>query len=306
MREPLADLEARETDWSDVMELKVIRTRDGIALSGSLPSELAEAAAVELFPLRDGIYLLGKKGAVGEAAKGAKGEGTKGTEAYVRKSGGMFSESEKSLVRKLLAIRFERRTPAEVSKALSKDEKALLESLMKRNAVQVFHGGKYAKEGVYNISDAAFNAVREPQPDAWQAGGTKSAVAAPAPPRQPKNEPVSAAPPISSPAHLEKFGWMVLDTDSDARNFANSFPEKIKSGTVRGVRAFDRKFYFVSRGFVEAWEKEVQLALGKGDKTDSEIAGEIGLAEGGCRALLYHLCESGEVMEKKKGKFARA
>ncbi|MEM2137465.1 MAG: hypothetical protein QW568_00055 [Candidatus Anstonellaceae archaeon] len=280
------------------MELKVARTRDGIALSGSLPSELAEAASVELFYLRDGIYLLSKKGAVDDAAKGAKSE--------ARRSEGAFSEGEKSLVRKLLTIRFERRTPAEVSKALSKDEKATLDSLMKKNAVQVFHGGKYAKEGVYNISDAAFNAVREPHAEALQASGTKAAGAAPASLQQAKNDPVPASLPISSPMHLERFGWMVLDTDADARNFANSYPDKIKSGMVRGVRAFDRRFYFVSKGFVEAWEKEVQLALGKGEKTDSEIASEIGLAEGGCRALLYHLCESGEVMEKKKGKFARA
>jgi hypothetical protein len=285
------------------MELKVIRTRDGIALSGNVPPELSDAATVELFLLRDGIYLLGKKGALGEAIKGTKAEAAKGEAG---RSYGAFSENEQSLVRKLLAIRFERRTPAEVSKALSKDEKALLELLMEKNAVQVFHGGKYAKEGVYNISDHAFNAVREPQSEAWQANGAKAAGTTPAPAQQAKAEPVAAALPISSPAHLEKFGWMVLDTDADARNFANSFPEKIKSGTVRGVRAFDRKFYFVSKGFVEAWEKEVQLALGKGDKTDSEIAVEIGLAEGGCRALLYHLCESGEVMEKKKGKFARA
>jgi DNA-directed RNA polymerase subunit N (RpoN/RPB10) len=72
------------------------------------------------------------------------------------------------------------------------------------------------------------------------------------------------------------------------------------------MRAFDMKYYFVTKRFSEEWEKKVQLSLAKSDKTPEEIAGELGMEALGCRALLYHLCESGEVMEKHKGKFARA
>ncbi len=261
-----------------IVELKVAKTKEGILLSGSIPSELSSAASLEIFPLRDGAYLLTARGFL-ERKEGAGAE---------KKAGGKLFEKEKEVVRKLLAIRFEQRLPAEVAKALSKDERAVLDELMKKDVVQVFHGGKYAKTGVYNVSDAAFYAVREP---ASPVAGA----------RVPE-----AALPASSNAHLEKSGWMVLETDLEARNFANSFPDKIKSGEVRGVRAFDRKFYFVSRGFVQEWERKVQLALGKSEKDEEEIAAEVGLAPGGCRALLYHLCETGEVMEKKKGKFARA
>ena len=116
----------------------------------------------------------------------------------------------------------------------------------------------------------------------------------------------SAPLPISSPEHLERNGWMVLETENDARGFANSFPEKIKSGDVRGVRAFDLKFYFVKKAFLEKWETEAQLSLGKGEKTAEEIAEEIGIPTMGCRALLLHMCENGDLMEKKKGKFAKA
>ncbi len=287
------------------MELKISRAREGVLLSGALPPEIANADSLELFFLRDGVYILFAKGYLDAAANTAVLQGKTASigarspnrETYAAKqetrgtgSGAALNEKEKDLVRKLLAIRFERRMPAEVGKVLSREENALLENLIKKNVVQVFHGGKYSKEGVYNISDDAFNAVREPLQNASPSVASKS----------------EQTIPVSSPEHLEKQGWMVLETETDARNYANSFPEKVKTGEVRGVRAFDRKYYFVKKDFVENWEKEVLLCLGKSDKTPEEIADEIGIPPGGCRALLLHLCENGEAMEKRKGKFSSA
>ena len=99
---------------------------------------------------------------------------------------------------------------------------------------------------------------------------------------------------------------MVLEDENAARGFASAFPEKVRSGEVRGMRAFDRKFYFVTRRFAEEWEKKVQLALSKSEKGAEELAAELGMDAPGCRALLYHMCESGEVMETHRGKFVRA
>ncbi len=264
------------------MEVKVSKTRDGILLSGALPAEISDSPALEVFPLKDGAYLLTVKGFAEK-------------EAYLsglaaKKGGKALAEGEKALVRKLLSVRFESRIPEQVERVLSKEEKETLSSLMKKGLVQVFHGGKYEKTGVYNVSDFAFNSVREP-----------SALPA-APGQMAAQQPL----PVSSYAHLEKFGWMVLDDENAARAFANAYPEKVKSGEVRGMRAFDRKYYFVTRGFAEEWEKKVQLSLAKSDKAPEEISEELGIAPGGCRCLLLHLCESGEVMEKKKGKFAKA
>ena len=113
-------------------------------------------------------------------------------------------------------------------------------------------------------------------------------------------------PPISSPEHLDKFGWMILESESDARSFSNSFPDRVRSGAVKGIRAFDRKYYFVSQGFVLAWEKKITAALDKKEKTAEEISAELALNADGCRCLLYHMCEDGDVLEKHRGKFARA
>jgi len=256
------------------MELKVIRLRDGIALSGPVPRELASSASLELFPLRDGAYLLTAKGFVERQLQQKK------TSAEIQ-----LSEKEKSLVRKLLAIKFESRLPAEVSKILTREEKELLSSLLKKNVVQVFHRGKYEKSGVYNISEAAFNSVREPHT-----------------PVQQQPAPI----PISVPEHLEKFGWMVLENESEARNFALSFPDKVKSGEVMGQRAFDRRYYFITKAFLASHEREVLSLLGKAEKTPEELGQQLGLPPDGCRAILVHLLEAGEVMEKRKGKFSRA
>ena len=82
--------------------------------------------------------------------------------------------------------------------------------------------------------------------------------------------------------------------------------EKIKSGEVRGTRAFDMKYYFVKRAYYEEWEKKVQLALTKSEKSTEEIAAAAGMPPDGCRAVLLHLCEEGEAMEKHRGKFTKA
>lgn len=252
-------------------EIKATRTKDGILLSGNLPPELLSASSVEVIQLRDGSFLVTPK-------------------AAQPKTGGLLSDKEKAVVRKLLSVRFDSRTPQQIGGLLSKDEKDTLESLMKRKIVHLFKEGKYSREGVYSVSDFAFHQSRED--DSRE--------------KQPIAQPSAAQVPVSSSEHLEKFGWMVLETDAEARNFSNAFPEKIRSGAVKGIRAFDRKFYFVTPQFLMLWEKKINSALGKGEKTAEEMADEIGLTAEGARCLLLHLCESGELLEKHRGKFARA
>ncbi len=259
------------------LEIKVSKTKEGILLSGSLPPELASCPSLEIFPLRDGAYLLTVGGFVGARLQAPQASVSS-----------LLSEPEKKVVKKLLSVRFERRTPLEVGKTLLPDEKETLAGLMKKKIVHIFQGEKYGKDGVYSVSDFAFNAVRE-------AGQAATG------PQQ-----GAGALPISTHMHLERFGWMVLEGESDAKAFAAAYPEKVKSGEVSGVRAFDRKFYFVSRQFYQEWEKKVQLSLAKSEKSAEEISAETGLAPEGCRCLLFHLCENGEAMERHRGKFSKA
>lgn len=263
-------------------DIKATKTKDGLLLSGPLPSELLSSTALGIIVLRDGSFLLTPK------------------QEQPRVSS-LLNDKEKTVVKKLVSVRFEKRTPQEISSLLSKEEKETLESLLKKNIVHIFKGERYSKEGVYSISDFAFQ----------QARGDEGHANAPpkqsqTPSLQPSVQSSAASPPISSPEHLEKFGWMILDNESDARSFSNSFPDRVRSGAVKGIRAFDRKYYFVSSGFVLTWEKKITAALSKGEKTAAEISSELSLNADGVLCLLHHMCESGDVLEKQKGKFARA
>lgn len=260
-------------------EIKASKSRDGLLLSGAVPPELLSATSLDIIQLRDGSFLL--------------------TPKSVAKMSSLLNEKEKGVVKKLLSVRFERRTPQEIAKLLDREEKETLESLMKRNIVHVFKEGKYSHEGVYSVSDFAFHQAREePSQPASAAKGQSDSKSVQRPSQLP--------PPVSSPEHLDKFGWMVLDSELEAKNFSNSFPDRVRSGDVKGIRAFDRKYYFITRRFVEGWEKKLLAALGKAEKSPEEIAEEIGLTAEGWRCLLFHMCESGDVLERHRGKFAKA
>ena len=261
------------------MEVKVKKTRDGTELLGSLPSEIANAAALEVFPLRDGIYLLSIKGAIG-----------------YQKTTGPLSEPERALVKKLLAIKFEKRTPSDVDRTLSGQEKATLASLIGKKVVNIFRSGKY-ENGVYNVSDTVFGQARDALPA--HITGAEAGAAIPSA--------VKGAPAVAQHAHdpLSR-GWLVLDNEGDARQLSGAVAERIKAGEVAGLRSFDRKYYFIRKDFAVAHQPKIMPALEKGDKTAEELARVLGLPPEACLAILLHMAEEGELLEKNKGKFALA
>ncbi len=241
------------------MELKVQKTKDGIELAGSLPADIANADSLEVFPLRDGAYLFTVRGFVDSARAAAPSA---------------LEDAETALLKKLLAVRFEKRTPADVDRTLSSEERELLSSLLKKKIVTIFRSKKYER-GVYNVSDAAFGLAR----------------GAPAPPAE--NDPLSK-------------GYLVLESEGEARHLSNSLADRIKAGEISGLRAFDRKYYFIRKSFANEWQPKILSALEKGDKTAEELSREIRLDAVGCQALLLHMSEAGELLEKSKGKFALA
>ena len=251
------------------MELKVKRTQSGIALEGSVPAEIAGAEAVEVFPLRDGTYLVAVKGAI-DRARGAPA----------------LAGEEKALLKKLLAIRFERRTPDEVERALSAKERAMLGALLEKKAVTVFRSEKYPK-GVYNVSDAIYGQAREGE------AGTSARAPAVAAQQAASHDPLAR-------------GFLVLENEGEARQLSSALAERIKEGEVSGLRAFDRKYYFIKKAFASQWQPKIQAALEKCDRTAEELSKELKLDVDGCRALLLHMSEEGELLEKSRGKFALA
>ncbi|MFA6328799.1 MAG: hypothetical protein WCY41_05120 [Candidatus Micrarchaeia archaeon] len=263
------------------MELKMQRTKGGVELLGSVPPEIANASSLEIFPLRDGMYILALNGFAGNAAP---------LQQAAPAPGNRLSEAERQLVKKLSAIRFDRRTPGEVDKSLLPKEREILAGLVKKKLVWVYRSEKYG-DGVYNVSDAAYGEARDIQPAG--AGAQQRANAAAGTGAQAAHDPLAN-------------GYLVLENEGDARALSGAVAERIKAGEVSGLRAFDRKYYFIKKAFAEQWQPRLQSALESGDKTAEELSREIGLGVEGCRALLLHMSEGGELLEKSKGKFALA
>lgn len=116
---------------------------------------------------------------------------------------------------------------------------------------------------------------------------------------------LKATGPVAAPrSPLEPAGFLVLSRELDAKTFSSRHEAAIKSGDVKGVRGFDKKFYLVSRRFMEKNANKV-LSLLSEDKTSAQLAQSLKLPEDGVQALLYVLKEEGEVIEKKRGAFRR-
>jgi len=279
------------------MEVRVQKTKDGAELLGGVPTDIANATSLEIFPMRDGMYLICLKGALGRIGGAI-------TET------GALSEPELALVKKLLAIKFERRTPPDVDKMLIGAEKATLASLMARKVVNVFRSEKYEK-GVYNVSDAVFGQTRDVLSShiaGTKASGGAASLAAPAASvKSTAAMPQRVTPATQQQAHdpLSR-GWLVLENEGDARQLSGMLAEKIKAGEVAGLRAFDRKYYFIRKDFAVAHQPKIMSALEKGDKTPEELVRVLGLPPEACLAILLHMAEEGELLEKSKGKFALA
>ncbi|MBI4361348.1 AbrB/MazE/SpoVT family DNA-binding domain-containing protein [Candidatus Micrarchaeota archaeon] len=111
--------------------------------------------------------------------------------------------------------------------------------------------------------------------------------------------------PVSAPfSPLEPSGFLVLSGELDAKTFSSRHEAAIKSGDVKGVRGFDKKFYLVSRRFFETNARRILSALSE-EKDSLELSQTLKLPEEGIKALLYVLKEEGEVIEKKRGAFRR-
>ena len=270
------------------MEVKVKKTKDGVELTGILPSEIANAASLEVFPLRDGIYLLSIKGAI---------DG--------QKISGPLTEQERTLVKKLLAIKFEKRTPSDVDRTLTGAEKVTLASLIEKKVVNIFRSGKY-ENGVYNISDAIFGQTRDVLPA--HATGREAGTPAPSAGGKSTQQQAGTTPRSASPSQHDPLskGYLVLENEGDARQLSSAIAERIKTGDVAGLRSFDRKYYFIRKDFATAHQPKIMSALEKGDKTAEELARVLGLPSEACLAILLHMAEEGELLEKNKGKFALA
>ncbi len=243
-----------------------------------LPKEMLGYEELELFQLKDGYYLLSVP--LGEAAKEQKAAAGRG-------EAGVITPAERQVLKKLLSIRFEKRTPSYVAKELSEQELFVLRELERKGFVNVFTGQKY-KDGVYNISDSIY-------PLLSQAGQKPAAGAVP------EAAPQQRYPGVSS--LLSTRGFIIINDKNEARSLSEQLTSEMKSGAVVGVKGFDGKFYAVTRAYFTKTQAAIAAVMKEPMDADS-IAAAAKLEPEGCRAVLKLMAENGDLIEKKRGIFA--
>ena len=102
---------------------------------------------------------------------------------------------------------------------------------------------------------------------------------------------------------LEKDGFVVLGSESEASLLSTKLEESIRRGFVLGTRAFNKKYYIALRSFIEKNGPKLVAKMRDGKTRIEDLSRDAGISEEGARAVLYFLAESGEVSEKKRDSF---
>lgn len=251
-------------------KIRIIRRQDKGYIE--LPPDLARNDELELFQLKDGYYLL-------SVQLGA---------AQPQPPAGGISDQERAVLKKLLAIKFENRSPAQVSKALGEEELAVLGELERKGLVSVFKGRKYA-EGVYSVKDSAYSLAQ----------GMEAKVQA----KAPQGEALQAQPQGNTLGMLNSRGYIIITDKREALMLSELLNGQMKSGAVVGVKGFDGKFYVVTREYFNSSQAKVAQVL-KEEMDAPSVAVASKLDPEGCMAVLRLMAENGEIIEKKRGVFA--
>jgi hypothetical protein len=233
-----------------------------------LPAEFMDYDEIELFSLREGYYLLSVQLPV---------PGSQKSEDLTKKDQLAPSADEILVLKKLQAIRFENRTPDHVNKVLSDPEKILLKEMGGKSWIRIFRGKKY-KNGVYSISDKVYPLI--------QAKQTK------------KEEPKLKGDPNYS--LLLTQGYLIIRDQKDAKLLSEKLKTEMKSGSVKGIKGFDGAFYVVRKDYFSKASKSILDVLSE-ESDVASITQNTKLAPEAVAAVLHHLAESGDIIEKKRG-----
>jgi len=264
-----------------------------------LPKEFLANDEAELFALRDGYYLLSQPLESRVSGSGTRTPKTQNPKPETESA----SLQEIAVLQKLQSIQFKDRTPANVAKMLGEAEKAVLAGLEKKKWVNVFIGNKY-KDGVYNIADDVYPMLKNIIPEA-KTQNHRQETQNPKPDTGNRQLETRTAPVCKDPlcSLLMKQGFLVIRDTREARELSEKLKTDMKSGLVMGIKGFDGVFYVVTKDYFAHASKSILDAL-KNDANLEAITQNTKLETDGAAAVLRHLAESGDVIEKKKGIFA--
>lgn len=102
---------------------------------------------------------------------------------------------------------------------------------------------------------------------------------------------------------LTKEGCIVIEDQNQAKELNDKLrKEKL---AVRGIRAFDKRYYIMSQEKLSEIEGKLEKILTK-EKMLKAISSELGLPEDLCRAATEILREDGKIIEKRKNYYVLA
>ncbi|MBU0586124.1 hypothetical protein KJ780_01285, partial [Candidatus Micrarchaeota archaeon] len=117
------------------MRVRLLKKENNLYLQ--LPNEFASLSEVEISQLKGQYWLLSPP--IPENKTTIQNQPLKNPQAVQSKKPEL-SEAEDKILKKLLSIKFEQRTPTRIERTFSKFEKDVLRQLIKKGHIQVFYG----------------------------------------------------------------------------------------------------------------------------------------------------------------------
>ncbi len=227
-----------------------------------------------------------------------------------RVSAPRLTDEEKEIVKKLISIKFKDRTPELVNKKFDKSEKKILTEIVRKGYVGMFKSGKYPKE-VYSVPPSTYSAVigvtKIPEskiPESKRTIKLKIETKI----ESKKEEEIKTGGIIETDPvkRLYKEGFVILSSLEEAKELSEKLSSKIRKREIRGVRGFDKNYYILTSQFISKYQNKIKDSIINGNYTPDKISSEVNLDKKACIALLTILNEEGEIIEKRRGKFALA
>ena len=181
---------------------------------------------------------------------------------------GELGKEEIELLKKVNSIKHYDRTYEKIAKMLSSDEKVIFDELFKKDALF-----KYKRTGreLIGIDKKYFKYVVGERDELIE--------------------------------KLVKDGCIVVEDQGQMKVLNDKIRnEKL---AVRGIRAFDKRYYIMSQEKLSEVEDRLEKILTK-EKMLKAISSELGLSEDLCRAAIEILREDGKIIEKKKNYYVLA
>lgn len=107
---------------------------------------------------------------------------------------------------------------------------------------------------------------------------------------------------VMSPAEeLDQYGYIVCPDEESAKLLSKSLEESIRRGLVAGVRGFDKKFYVVSKPFLDNVGARIREACGAGEFTIPQASAKVRESLNAAKSVVQVLKDQGELIEKRTG-----